>query len=101
MQLLTALGGMGAFSGAASAVERDDEQGEGGDEGDDGDLPVGTEPLLQYLAVTYGDLLDEDELARLEDDVADVVRTAERIDEVDLENGDDMALTFEPYRGSY
>lgn len=109
MQLLGALAGAGAFSGAAVA---EDEEGEGqakqgGDERDEAEdeespaPPVGTEQLLNYLAARYGDVLSEEDVEALREDVAGNLRNAQAMDEVDLANGDDMALTFRAYRGSY
>ena len=104
LQVLTALGGVGAFSstGVAQEQDGDDQEGQGGDqEGGEPDQPVGTEELLQYLAARYGDQLSDDQIAELEDNVAGNIRTAQTLDTVELQNGDDMALTFVPYRGSY
>lgn len=103
MQLLTALAGAGAFSGSAVADERDESETEG-EENEDAetpDHPVGTEELLDYLAVRYGDILSDEDLEELTDDVAGNREAAQAMDGVDLENGDDMALVFEAYRGSY
>jgi hypothetical protein len=105
MQLLTAVAGAGAFSGAAVADE-DEEAASESDEGDEGaderpDRPVGTRELLDYLGARYGDQLTGADLDELADDVAGNVRRAQALDEVELENGDDMALTFRAYRGSY
>ena len=104
MQLLTAVAGAGAFSGAAAAdedeeTESDSESGEGDEERPD--RPVGTRELLDYLGARYGDQLADADLDELADDVAGNVRRAQALDGVELENGDDMALTFRAYRGSY
>ena len=105
MQLLTALAGVGAFSGSVVADEDDDQQAEGEGEAGTGEAefgpPVGTEQLLQYLAAKYGDVLSEEEVDALQDDVAGNIRNAQAMDGVDLQNGDDMALVFRAYRGSY
>lgn len=104
LQVLTALGGVGAFSCTSIAQEQDEDnqEGQGGDQEDEeSELPVGTEELLQYLAAKYGNQLTDEQIAELEDNVAGNVETAQTLDTVDLQNGDDMALTFVPYRGSY
>lgn len=104
LQVLTALGGVGAFSstGVAQEQDEDDQEGQDGDQEEaESELPVGTEALLQYLAAKYGDQLTDEQIAELEDDVAGNIETAQTLDTVDLQNGDDMALTFVPYRGSY
>lgn len=102
MQLLTAVAGAGAFSGAAAADE-DEETESDSEEGDEErpDRPVGTRELLDYLGARYGDQLADADLDELADDVAGNVRRAQALDGVELENGDDMALTFRAYRGSY
>lgn len=100
LQVLTALGGIGAFSGAASASV-DDAGGVDPMQMDEDDGPVGTEELLAYLAAKYGDVLTDEQIAELEGDVAGNVETAGAIDAVDLRNGEDMALSFEPFRGSW
>lgn len=104
MQLLTAVAGAGAFSGAAVADEDEETDSEEGDEDGDEerpDRPVGTRELLDYLGARYGDQLADADLDELADDVAGNVRRAQALDGVELENGDDMALTFRAYRGSY
>lgn len=103
LQLLTALGGVGALS--STVVAQDEQQSEqktgANDQDDDSVHPVGTEELLQYLAARYGDLLTQEEISELEDEVAGNIENAQRLDTVDLENGDDMALVFEAYRGEW
>lgn len=106
MQLLGALGGVGAFSrGAVADEQSDDGSQESGNDGRDEESnsarPVGTEELLRYLAARYGDLLSEEDIEALEEDVADNLGNAEALDAVELDNGDDLAVTFEAYRGSY
>jgi hypothetical protein len=101
MQLLTAVAGAGAFSGAAVADEDEETDSEEGDEDGDEERPVGTRELLDYLGARYGDQLADADLDELADDVAGNVRRSQALDGVELENGDDMALTFRAYRGSY
>lgn len=101
LQLLTALAGAGAFSGAAVADDGNEEEAETEDGDDDSARPVGTDALLNYLAAKYGEILSEEDIDTLADDVAENVQTAQTLDAVDLANGDDMALVFQAYRGSH
>lgn len=104
IQLLAVLGSLGAFSSTAVA-DGDDQDGErDGDEpneeAESADPPAGTEELLEYLAARYGDQLTDERLGDLEESVAGNLRNAETLDDVDLDNGDDLAVTFTAYRGS-
>jgi len=110
LQLLTALGAIGATAGGATAesVSASVETRGGPSMASPSDLAeqdqdqaVGTEALLSYLEAKYGDALTEEDLSTLEEEVAGNIATAQALDETDLANGDDMALRFEPYRGSW
>jgi hypothetical protein len=98
--LLAALSSAGLFasSGAAQA-------GQEGDVDDavsvSADQPVGTETLLQLIVAEYGELLTNEQISQLEDDVASNREAAQELRAFDLANGDDMAVTFRAYRGSY
>lgn len=94
--LFTALGAAGLF-GTPSAA---DEHSPGDVSVDDG-RPVGTEALLQLIEDEYGDMLTEEDIAQLEEEVASNREVSLSLRDFDLANGDDMALTFRAYRGSY
>ena len=67
----------------------------------DDDRPVGTEALLQLIVDEYGDMLTDEDIAQLEDSVASHRTTSMTLRDFDLANGDDMAMVFKAYRGSY
>jgi hypothetical protein len=104
LQLLTALGAVGTV-GSGAAAGPDDAGATNVTSPTDiaarQDQPVGTEALLSYLEAKYGDMLTEENLATLEEEVAGHLGAAEGLDDASLGNGDDMALRFEPYRGSW
>jgi len=109
LQLLTAIGAVGATASAGGAAPTDSTGVEdrdalpvtGPSDVADQDQPVGTEALLSYLEATYGEMLTEEDLSTLEEEVAGNIATAQALGETALANGDDMALRFEPYRGEW
>ncbi|QLH77499.1 hypothetical protein HZS55_09415 [Halosimplex rubrum] len=111
LQLLTALGTVGATAGAGAATDASSPPVESRDApsitspadvaDQEQDQPVGTEALLSYLEAKYGDMLTEADLSTLEEEVAGNISTAQALDDTALANGDDMALRFEPYRGEW
>jgi hypothetical protein len=111
LQLLTAIGAVGATASAGGAAPTDAAAVEDRDAlpvtgpsdvaDQDQDQPVGTEALLSYLEAKYGDMLTEEDLSTLEEEVAGNIATAQALDDTALANGDDMALRFEPYRGEW
>jgi hypothetical protein len=94
--MFAALGSAGLFGMPSAADEHDPE-----DVSVESDRPVGTEALLQLIEDEYGDMLSEEDIAQLEEDVASNRELALTVRDFDLANGDDMALTFRAYRGSY
>lgn len=96
--LLAALGGAGLLAGHGAA-----EEGEASEDdlSVDDDRPVGTEALLRLIVAEYGELLTDEQIAELEENVASNREEAAELRAFDLANGDDMAVTFRAYRGSY
>jgi Mrp family chromosome partitioning ATPase len=94
--LLAALGSAGLFATPSAADEHEPD-----DVSVDDDRPVGTEALLQLIEDEYGDLLTDEDIAQLEEEVASNRESARTLRDFDLANGDDMAMTFRAYRGSY
>lgn len=94
--LFAALGSAGIFTNVGTADEHDPD-----DVSVDSDRPVGTEALLQLIEDEYGDLLTSDQIAQLEEEVATNRESAQTLRAFELANGDDMAMTFKVYRGSY
>jgi len=94
--MFAALGGAGLFGTPAAADEHDPE-----DVSVDDDRPVGTEALLQLIEDEYGDMLTEEDIEQLEGEVASNREVSMSMRDFDLANGDDMAMTFRAYRGSY
>ncbi|MUV89015.1 hypothetical protein GJ629_03165 [Halapricum sp. CBA1109] len=94
--MFAALGGAGLFGTPGAADEHDPE-----DVSVEDDRPVGTEALLQLIEDEYGDMLTEEDIEQLEAEVASNREVAMSVRDFDLANGDDMAMTFRAYRGSY
>ena len=94
--LFAALGSAGLFGTPAAADEHDPE-----DVSVEDDRPVGTEALLQLIEDEYGDMLTDEDIEQLEAEVASNRQVAMSVRDFDLANGDDMAMTFRAYRGSY
>lgn len=105
LALSTALAGVGLFSSAKAAEDLEENDGDTEDDdldvSVDSDRPAGTEALLQLIADEYGDVLTAEQLSELEDDVASNREAAQTLRAFELANGDDMAMTFRAYRGSY
>lgn len=104
LALSAILGSAGFLSSAQAAKELEDSDSNEEDDIDvsvDADRPAGTEALLQLIADEYGDVLTDEQLSRLEDDVASNRESAQTLRAFELANGDDMATTFKAYRGSY
>ena len=64
-----------------------------------GDHPPGTAELVAFVAARYGDRLTEEQLAALEERVADYREKGEALADVDLDNGDGPAGEFRAFRG--
>ena len=94
--LFAALSAAGLSATPSAADEHDSE-----DVSVDDDRPVGTEALLQLIEDEYGDMLTDEDIAQLEEEVASIREASLTLRDFDLANGDDMALTFRAYRGSY
>ncbi|WP_143423215.1 hypothetical protein [Halegenticoccus soli] len=65
----------------------------------DDDAPPGTDALLAYVEVNYGDRLSDERLDAIRADVAADLRAAAAVDDVELDYTVGPAFEFRPYRG--
>lgn len=64
-----------------------------------GEEPAGTEALVDYVEARWGDLLSAEDREQVRASVAGNLRAASALDEVELQNADEPAFAFSPYRG--